>query len=100
MANVTVTPGRVGKSEAVIRILREDFSEFPATDVHFSVQPPRSNVPSIDRAAVHQADGSWQVNGIEFGEPGNWTVRILVREQGGKPILLDAPIVIERTESR
>jgi putative copper resistance protein D len=96
MADVTVEPGRTGLTNATIRVLREDSSEFPADDVRLTADPPAPAVQPIDRAAVRQADGTWQVKSLNFGLPGNWTVRIVVGQKGRKPIVLDAPIVIER----
>ena len=95
MAEVTIEPGRTGTANAHIRILREDFSEFPAKSV---------NLPSIRRpparrsraAAAHLPDGTWEVNALDLSQPGVWTVRVIIPTDRGAPIVLDAPIVIDR----
>jgi hypothetical protein len=37
------------------------------------------------------------VSGIALVESGIWTVRIIITPRRGKPIPLDAPIVVERS---
>ena len=95
MAEVTIEPGRTGQSNARIRLLREDFSEFPAKSVELALEPPAAG-HKIARAAAHLPDGTWQVNALELAQPGVWTVRITIPTHGGAPIVLDAPIVIGR----
>ena len=97
MADVIIDPGRVGRVEALIRVLRDDFSEFPASQVSLNLDAPTPALQPISRAAVHQSDGIWRVNGIDLPQAGNWTVRVIIGSSAGdKSIVLDAPIVIER----
>ena len=95
MAEVTIDPGRIGTAKARIRLLREDFTEFPAKSVELALDPPAAG-PKIARAAAHLPDGTWQVNALELPQPGVWTVRLIIPTDGGAPIVLDAPIVIDR----
>ena len=96
MADVTIDPGRAGTAEVTIRVVREDFSRFPAKDVRLALEPPTPGIQKLERDATAQTDGSWRVNGITLAEPGIWTVRVIVTPRKGEPIPLDAPIVIER----
>jgi copper resistance protein D len=96
MADVTITPGRVGRAEVSIRVVREDFSRFPARDVRLVLEPPSPANQTLEQNAIEQADGSWLVNDITLGKPGIWTVRVIVVPKKGQPIALDAPIVVER----
>jgi putative copper resistance protein D len=95
MAEVTIEPGRTGEANALIRLLREDFSEYPAKSVELTLDPPAAG-PKIARSAAHLPDGTWQVNALELVQPGVWTVRVIIPTVGGAPIVLDAPIVIDR----
>jgi copper resistance protein D len=95
MAEVTIEPGRIGKANAHIRVLRDDFSEYPVKSVEFTLDPPVAGV-RITRAAAHLPDGTWEVNALDLGQPWVWTVRVIVPSADGRPIVLDAPIVIER----
>jgi len=96
MADVTIAPGRVGVADATIRVMREDFTEFPARDVRLALDPPGASGNPIERAAVHQSDGRWRAAGIDFSQDGIWTVRVIVTQVTGSVIVLDAPVVIAR----
>jgi hypothetical protein len=50
---------------------------------------------TLERATIKQPDGTWMASGIALAA-GIWTVRVIVAPAGGKPIPLDAPMVIER----
>jgi hypothetical protein len=94
MAEVTIAPGRTGTANAAIRILREDFSEFPAKGVQLVLEAPDTG-SKIARSAAHLPDGTWQVNALNLFQSGVWTVRITISPQAGAPVVLDAPIVID-----
>jgi copper resistance protein D len=96
MADVTIDPGRAGRADVAVRVLREDFSRFPAKDVHLTLESPQAGLQTGEEVLTEQADGTWVANGIEFSEPGVWTIRIIVTTGRGKRTVLDAPIVIER----
>ncbi len=95
MAEVTIEPGRTGQANAIIRVLREDFSEFPAKDMLLVLEAPGAGL-KIVRNAAHLPDGTWQVNRVELSRPGVWTVRLTIAPATGPPIVLDAPIEIDR----
>ena len=94
MADVLIDPGRTGTARATIRVMYEDSSIFPASEIRLALDPPSAGPQSIVRTAVHQPDGTWRVDNLRLGAAGNWTVRLTIAEGRGKPILLDAPIVI------
>jgi hypothetical protein len=94
MADVTIDPGRAGPVSARIRVVYKDSSKFPTRKIQFALDPPAPGPQPVDRAAVRQVDGTWKVDGIALGQPGNWTVRVIVTADDGKKIVLDAPIVI------
>ena len=84
-----------------IRVSREDFTTFAAKDVRLVARPASADPANpLDRAAEQQTDGTWTVNDIALPQPGIWTIRVLVIAQSGEPIVLDAPIVIERWSAR
>ncbi len=96
MADVTIEPGRAGRTDVTIRVSREDFSTYPAKDVRLALDPPTAGDRTIERNAVEQTDGSWLVNDLTLTPSGIWTTRVIVRPPNGNPIVLDAPVVIER----
>ena len=96
MADVTINPGRAGRSAVTIRVSREDFTTFAAKDVRLGLDPPAASGKSLDLNAKQQPDGTWTVDDVALAHPGIWTVRVIVIAQSGETIVLDAPIVIER----
>jgi putative copper export protein len=96
MADVTIDPGRAGRSTATIRVSREDFTTFPAKDVRLGLDPPAGSDKSLELNATRRADGTWAIDEIALAQPGVWTVRVIVIDQSGETIVLDAPIVIDR----
>lgn len=96
MADLTITPGRVGPAKATIRLSRENGDEFPANGVRLALDPPANTARPIDQPAQRQPDGSWIVQRLEIGQSGNWMVRVLVTPATGPLLVLDAPVVIER----
>jgi copper resistance protein D len=96
MAEVTVAPGRVGRTDVTIRVSREDFSQYPAKDVRLALDPPNAAGQTIERNAAEQPDGSWLINNLMLAPSGIWTTRVIVRPVAGEPVVLDAPIIIER----
>jgi hypothetical protein len=96
MADVTINPGRAGPVNVTIRVLREDLTEYPARSVQLALDPPAGEPQQVARDAAHMPDGSWQVNAIDIAQGGVWTVRVIIPSEHGAPIVLDAPIVIDR----
>jgi len=94
MVDVLINPGRAGPATASIRVMNEDSSEFPADAVRLGLEPPTPGGQAIDRAALQQADGTWQVGGLTLDAGGNWTVRVTIAVPRGQPVVLDAPVVI------
>lgn len=96
MADVTIDPGRAGPANVTIRVLREDLTQYPAQSVQLALDPPTGKPQQVARTAAHMPDGSWQVNAIGLAQGGIWTVRVIITGEHGEPIVLDAPIVIDR----
>ena len=96
MADVTIDPAAPDGLRLRYASRVRTSPRFPAKEVRLALDPPTPGSQTLERAATKQPDGTWMVSGIALAEPGIWTVRVIVRPDGGKPILLDAPIVIER----
>ena len=96
MADVTIDPGRQGKADVTIRVMREDTTQFAVKDVRLALDPPKAGTQSTERIASEQSDGAWSVRDVELPDAGIWTVTVTVTTKGGSRIVLDAPIVIER----
>ncbi|HVZ51528.1 MAG TPA: copper homeostasis membrane protein CopD [Pseudolabrys sp.] len=96
MADVTIDPGRAGRTHVTIRVSREDFSEFPARSVRLALDQPKPAHGSVECSAIAMPDGTWQVNALDLGTPGIWTIRVIVIPMSGPSIVLDAPVEIAR----
>jgi len=96
MADVTIVPGRIGAGRATIRLLREDFSQFPAKDVVLTLTSPAANAKPQTHPATRIADDTWQADKLDLTQAGVWIVKVIVTTGARNPVLLDAPIVIER----
>jgi putative copper resistance protein D len=94
MADVLIDPGHTGAVRATIRVMYEDSSIFPASEIRLALDPPSPALQTITRTAVHQPDGTWRVDNLRLDATGNWIVRFTIAQENGKPVLLDAPIVI------
>jgi putative copper resistance protein D len=93
MADVTITPGRVGAAHATIRLWNDDFQPLAAERLTFTLTPPGGQ--PITWPAAQAQDGSWQVDVIPLSQAGNWKAAIDAGLDAKRRLLLDAPIVIE-----
>lgn len=96
MAEVTIDPARAGSATVTIRVSREDSTKFAVREVKLVLDPPAAGAMPVERAAMRMADGTWRAAEVGIPKAGNWTVRLIITPETGQPILLDAPIVIER----
>jgi copper resistance protein D len=95
MADLTINPGRPGRADVTIRVSREDFTELAVKGVRLALDPPEQARGSVERAADHADDGTWRITSFAIAGRGVWTARVIVTPLSGRPIVLDAPVVIE-----
>ena len=70
--------------------------QLDAQAVTFTLTAPEpGSKPATRISPCQDADGAWQVDGIELTQPGNWTVTVDAVLGPNKPLVLDAPIVID-----
>ena len=93
MTYVTIAPGRAGPVTVTIRVSRDNSSRFAIKEAPLALEPSRTGKSSIERAAIRNPDGTWQVDGVDIEQAGIWTVRVIVVPASGQPVVLDAPIV-------
>ena len=95
MADVMIEPGRVGKTKATVRLWTEDFEPLDARSLTFTLTAPAPGSKPQSHIAVLNADGAWQIDGIDLTEPGNWTAEVDAVLAQNRRLELDAPIVID-----
>jgi len=92
MADVAITPGRVGRARATIRLWNQEFEPLAVEKLTFSLRAPGAE---ILRSPVQDQDGIWTVDELELPQAGHWTVAIDATLVGKRRLQLDAPIAIE-----
>jgi putative copper resistance protein D len=95
MADVAISPGRVGAAQATIHLWGADFAPLDAEALTVALTAPDAAAIPVTRAATRDPDGVWQVDGFELPQPGNWTVTVDAVLGPADHLILDAPIVIE-----
>lgn len=76
MAEVTVTPGRVGQVEASASVMDHEFSSLDAKEVMLVFSNPAGGVEQIKRKAIRKPNGSWTVSDLLLPIPGTWKIRL------------------------
>ncbi len=64
MAEVTITPGRVGMSRATIYLWDENSDALDARDVTLALTPPAAGSTPVTRSAARSPQGGWNVENI------------------------------------
>jgi copper resistance protein D len=96
MAEVTIEPGHIGTSTAIIRLWDQNFDPASsASPVILTLTAPAPGSKPVSRNATQGADGLWHVDGIELSQPGNWMVEISATFNPTSRLDVAAPIVIE-----
>jgi putative copper resistance protein D len=95
MADVMIEPGHVGKAQATVRLWTGDFEPLDAQGLTFKLTAPVPGSKPEAHIAVLNADGAWQIDGLDLTQPGNWTVEVDAVLAQNRKLELDAPIVID-----
>lgn len=93
MADITVTPGRVGAVNVDMMLMTGEFGPLDAKEVTLVLANPARGIEPIRRKAERR-DGLWRIDGLVMPAPGEWTVRLdilitdfeMTRLEGALPI--------------
>ncbi len=94
MADLVVTPGRVGAVDVSAIIMTGDFGPLEAKEVTFVFANPAAGIEPFRRAATRPGDGSWRADGVTLPLPGTWSVRIDILVSDFELIRLNGEIAI------
>ncbi len=94
MADLVVTPGRVGAVDVSAIIMTGDFGPLEANEVAFVFANPAAGIEPFRRAATRPGDGSWRADGVTLPLPGTWSVRIDILVSDFELIRLNGEIAI------
>lgn len=76
MADVSVTPGRVGPVTISISLLNGEFGPLNAKELRLSLANPAAGIEPIERQAIRQPDSDWQVSDLTLPVAGRWTIEL------------------------
>jgi copper transport protein len=93
MADLKLTPGRAGRGDATIVVMRGDFTPFVPKEVTLILSNPAAGIEPIRRVAVLR-DEIWRIEGLTLPVPGNWQVRIDVLVGDFEKVMLEDAVAI------
>jgi len=76
MADISVTPGRAGPVTITVSLLDGDFGPLAAKELRLALSRPEAGIEPIERQAIKQSDGSWQVGDLTLPVAGRWTIEL------------------------
>jgi copper transport protein len=94
IADISVEPGRVGRTTVSALIRSGDFGALAAKEVTFVLSQPSVGIEPIRRKAEPAADGRWLTRDVELPLPGPWTIRVDVLISDFEIARLDGEIEI------
>jgi copper resistance protein D len=95
MADVMIQPGRVGTARVTIHFWNDDFAPLAVKGVTVALTAPSAGSKPVTFDAKQDAEGAWTADNLDLSESGNWTVRLDATLGTGRPLVLEAPIVID-----
>jgi copper resistance protein D len=95
MVDVIIDPGHVGTAAATIRLWNDNVEPLDARALTLTLTAPTPGSKANTYAATRADDGSWQVDGIDLTEPGNWAVAVDAVLGSNANLKLAAEIVID-----
>jgi copper transport protein len=96
MADLTITPARIGPVVAEIAIAAGDFGPLDATEVTLVLANPEAGIEPIRRPASKVGEGAWRIDDLALPIDGRWSVRIEVLISDFELVSLEDAIDIAR----
>ncbi len=94
MAQVTIDPGRVGRTSMTIRLTSPSGAPLSPKELVVALSNPSSGIEPFERHAVQAGPGSWRVEDLVLPVAGSWQVRIDVLVSDFDKIMLEGEITI------
>lgn len=94
MADVEITPGRMGPVTASAVIMTGDFGPLDAKEVTFVFSNPGAGIEPIRRKARKGGDGSWSVTDLILPLPGSWKIRLDILISDFEMTRIESEIVV------
>jgi copper transport protein len=94
MAEVTLHPGRVGKSTGTLVLLSGSGEPLEAKAVTLSLSNRAAGIEPLERPARRVTAGKWSVENLSIPVPGRWQVRVDALVTDFDKLMLDGSIEI------
>jgi copper transport protein len=94
MADLTLTPGRAGRSEGEIMIRDDNYRPMTPKGVTLIFSQPSSRIEPLRREAAAIGDDRWRIDDVVLPAPGRWRLRIEVLIDDFKKVALEDDILI------
>jgi copper resistance protein D len=95
MVDVIIDPGHVGTAAVTIRLWNENMDPMQASELTLTLTAPTAGSKAKTYTATPGDDGSFQVDGVDLTEPGNWAVAVDALLRSNAHLKLAAEIVID-----
>ena len=94
MADLTLTPGRVGRSGGEIMIRDANYQPMTPKEVTLIFSQPASGIEPLRREAENVGDDLWRIDDVMLPTPGRWRLRIDVLIDDFTKVSLEDDILI------
>jgi copper transport protein len=94
MADLTLTPGRVGRSSGEIVIRDGQYQPMMPKGVTLVFSQPAAGIEPLRREAVNLGDYRWRVDDVVLPTPGRWRLRIEVLIDDFEQVPLEDDILV------
>jgi copper transport protein len=96
MAQVSLLPVRARDPRVRIEVLDGNFNALPVKEVTMTLASPAAGIEPVRRAATHDTDGRWHVEGLRIPLAGQWTVRVDLLIDDFDKIVLEDQVELPR----
>jgi copper transport protein len=76
MAEITLNPGRAGRTSAMIEVFTGTGVPLEPKEVTLALSRPSAGIEPLERRAARVGEGLWRVDGLILPVPGRWRVRL------------------------
>ena len=96
MADITLVPGRVGRSAGEIMIRDGNYQPMAAKGVTLVLSQPASGIEPLRREAVSIGDNRWRVDDVLLPSAGRWRLRVDVLIDDFQKVSVADDILVRR----
>ncbi len=94
MAQIALSPGRVGRTTMTIRLASATGSLLNPKEVQVALSQPSSGIEPLERPAAQVAPGTWRVSDLMLPRSGEWQVQVEVLVSDFDKVILEGTITV------